>query len=693
MPTSKVPDSERRRCAKACRTCKRRKERCDGLQPCRRCDSRGDGAGCDYARAPAPRRAGRRPSEDPVSAARLPSGASYGSWPRPARVRRAPVAALEGGTVQIQSPEGSSPDHPLSWPSPDTGCALTSCRDTASLTYLQSVRRLVDESLGSRPLTDASRKPEVAAGSSPWPDGGHGPPPKPTAAEARVLVDWCMRQTSHMLGSIVDASSVERDVLRWLTERSEGTDFTDATHYLILAIGAQSCPSAEDELAETYFRFGRHHAASRYLDGHTISSMQCHIWIAFYLINACRTEAAADAIAMAVRAAYTLGIHQPDLLRALPEDECAARERLWKTLRKLDLFISLTDGRPTASYETRDIHASCTYSPGIDICAIAERMVLDLYLRRKSHDTSLVRDLAERHRLWAVRLTHGLAADGITYTERIEGIDSLPLYFVKGGYYWSIMLLTRPFLLEHVSAYVAQRRTSPPPHQKERLALDDSDASTVHVQACLDSAVHAIDLTKATLSRGEIPKRIPFLVNLVFTAALTLSVAIFADLDSTFPLGKGLSVCQHLLGYFRDHDALARFYGAAIRDLQQAHDEYLERRSRHMMELRQDVLGRVFGRIPPQERDDDTAAIATADAPWYLRPLGDDLTMEDHTAAYRQPTTTSSESPADDAFFRYTSPVTFGHIPNDTVSLNELGAQQQSTLDDFTLSFPGFAGV
>lgn len=598
--------------------------------------------------------------------------------------------------MQTPSPGGASLSttyHPPARPSPDAGRTLTFCRDTASLTYLQDVRHLVSESLGYPPVIEVFRKPDVTAEFSFSPDGDPAPPPKPSAANARILVDWCMRATSQMLGSVVDGLAVEREVLRWLNERSEGADLTDAAHYLILAIGAQSCPGEQqDELAETYFQFGRRQVMSRSLDNHSIPSIQCYIWMTFYLLHAGRTEAAADAVGMAVRAAYTLRIHRTDLLCVLPEEECAIRERLWKTLRKLDLFISVLDGRPVSSYETRDIHATGTYSSVIDLSNIYERTVLDLYLRRKAHDSSFVRDLAERHRLWAIRLADGLTADGIAYTERIEGIQNLRLSYIKGAYYWSIMLLTRPFLLEYVSACVAQNSISPPPHHGERPVLDDSHADAVHVQACVDSAVHAIDLTKATLSQGEIPKRMPFLVNLVFTAALTLGVASFADLDRMFPLGKCMSVSQDLLGYFQDHDGLAKFYRAVIKDLQQAHDEYLERRSRRMMELREDMIRRVFGRISSQERDDDILAVTAAEAPEYLHSTQDDLTMENHTDVDQQPATLRGSS-TDDAFFGFTSPVVFGQIPNGTAGLNELFVPESSVLDDGTLSFPTFAGV
>jgi hypothetical protein len=52
MPRKKVHESGRRRCVEACGNCKRRKERCDGSQPCGRCLERAVHDECLFAGAP-----------------------------------------------------------------------------------------------------------------------------------------------------------------------------------------------------------------------------------------------------------------------------------------------------------------------------------------------------------------------------------------------------------------------------------------------------------------------------------------------------------------------------------------------------------------------------------------------------------------------------------------------------------------
>jgi hypothetical protein len=49
MPRPKVPESARRRCSQACDRCKRRKEKCDGQKPCNLCTRRGTVSECHFS--------------------------------------------------------------------------------------------------------------------------------------------------------------------------------------------------------------------------------------------------------------------------------------------------------------------------------------------------------------------------------------------------------------------------------------------------------------------------------------------------------------------------------------------------------------------------------------------------------------------------------------------------------------------
>lgn len=163
-------------------------------------------------------------------------------------------------------------------------------------------------------------------------------------------------------------------------------------------------------------------------------------------------------------------------------------------------------------------------------------------------------------------------------------IPLLALSYVKGAYYWSIMLLTREVLLREATAQISPEQVRDKPRP---------DAIIVH--ACVDSAVRTMDLLEKVLHMQGAPKRLPFVVNLAFGTCLVLGAATFADLDHLFPLEKGMRVGLGLLSKFQAHDDLC-FVGI-IEDLQDAKDRFVEQRGRRRMESRGPLVSQLVGRI------------------------------------------------------------------------------------------------
>lgn len=76
MARRRVNPLERKRVARACETCRRRKEKCDGKLPCRHCKTRNKAESCCYdARFAKEREAGLRtsPADPPTSVLSLSS--------------------------------------------------------------------------------------------------------------------------------------------------------------------------------------------------------------------------------------------------------------------------------------------------------------------------------------------------------------------------------------------------------------------------------------------------------------------------------------------------------------------------------------------------------------------------------------------------------------------------------------------
>ncbi|KXH50908.1 fungal specific transcription factor domain-containing protein [Colletotrichum nymphaeae SA-01] len=582
MPTAKVPPSERQRCVKACGNCKARKERCDGQQPCGRCVSRKLQAGCSYARVVAQRRLSRRFEE---SSSHL--SPFHSETPSPSRLQppQGPITSTLGAVDPLTSADGRSPHHPRAQPRlpvQDADLNLTFCRDSSLLTLLQNVRLLAGKTLGSCTLVDTPRQPPSEPGLSDSSAAiSNEPPAKPTVAEASDL----------------STDTLQTTVSEWLQMSHDNADSTDAPCYLILALGAQLCPEDKDEFSQNYFRYGRLLAVTQFLDTYTISSIRCYLYITMYLLNASKPDSASKYLAMAAGAAYSLGIHRTDVPSDLSNEEVDERERLWKALRKLDLFISSSYGRPISTYETRHLQSEKTCTPVVDLGVICESILLNVYLRRNPSE-KFIQHITEQHRSWVSRLSSELEVDGIAFTKHPQGIQHLTLSYVNGSYYLGIMLLTRPFFLDYVSAYVQRSNFNQLTKCDGRAPMEEPSANAAFIQAGVDAAIQTIKLFQAIFAQGQKPKRLPFVVGLVFAAALTLCVALFADLDRVFSIDENLLHCQHLLDRFRDHDAHAGYYAAVVEDLRQTKDQYIERRRAHQMLSLDNVVSEAFGRIP-----------------------------------------------------------------------------------------------
>ena len=140
-----IAQSVRRRCAAACQTCKRRKERCDGVHPCGRCTDRGVSDHCHFIERPKhkSRRARHNAHRDLIDNQNV--------------MRRRQLNATSQSEA---SPTGSlTTNNPL--PSGLDSRLLQDQRgrymfigDSANLSFLQVLRRVVGECIGSCSFVD-----------------------------------------------------------------------------------------------------------------------------------------------------------------------------------------------------------------------------------------------------------------------------------------------------------------------------------------------------------------------------------------------------------------------------------------------------------------------------------------------------------------------------------------------------------
>ncbi|KAL0941533.1 C6 transcription factor [Colletotrichum truncatum] len=610
MPTKRVRQSERRRCVKACVHCKRRKERCDGQQPCRRCVIRKVEDDCSF-------------TEPPTA---FPPGSSSSARSPPRRV------SLHGrsSSREISHSYGSTTsfNEPITSPTHGRRVSAQACHvppkavvpqlsrligdgkgrfmfigDAANLAFLKVIRRLVSDLVGSCPFTeDPLRHLMVEAtpeGRPKWIITSPADiPARPCAEHARYLLRWYLRATNCIL-EVFDEAELLEDLERWL--RGEPTTHDEEAMncilFLIFGIGAQRCPDNRDTDAEKYFNYGRFLAVSYAMENPTNNTVRSYVLITVYLLGASRRNSAFMHLGVAVRAAYALGIHRRDNPSLFSKNEQDTRERLWKALRVLDMFLSASLGRPLATSESRDFSSNENYSASLELCSIFEAILNDVYAKRMVTTDTLER-ISEQHRRWAARFGDGLAVDGVKpgmhiVAEDGERYPNIALYHMKEAYYWSIMLLSRPFLIEFVSRNIARSQTMPMWNQE----TPSSPSDQLLVHACVDSATRTINLLSGLITDKNVSKRHPFVINSVFVSALVLGLAIFGDLDNTFSLDKGLADAQALLERFSKHDLVANRELSIVQHLQGACNSYTEKRAQRKMECQGMLIGELFGSV------------------------------------------------------------------------------------------------
>jgi hypothetical protein len=273
----------------------------------------------------------------------------------------------------------------------------------------------------------------------------------------------------------------------------------------------------------------------------------------------------------------------------------------------MDLFLSASLGRPPATsdfdYDIRDqaTIAGEQQRPQpeaqlsqcvVALCRIFDRILTEVYMRQVV-SINVAETISNQHRAWVRNLPTFLSGQ----TERLssKNLESmLAAAHVFGAYYWSIILLTRPFFIFRVSQYV--RSKSDP-----AIGSNDPRASASRIalfsDACVYSALRCLNIVDDLSRFGALPRRLPFLINSVFNSAVVLGAAFFAEYDNLLPLEEGMDKSEKFLALFVPHDPHAcRFY-QIVKYLRGAVAEYVRRRNRQWMERRSKQVDQLFGQV------------------------------------------------------------------------------------------------
>lgn len=470
---------------------------------------------------------------------------------------------------------------------------------------LQSIREIVHGALGPSHFKKVTAENDLVdeepAVCINWNEASTEPP-RPSAADACYYLRWYASATSCVF-DLFGYDELEAEIIPWL-ERNGCPDSRTCINFLVLAIGAQCGPESRDKQATAYFTYARFMSSTRFLDAVNIATVQLYCLITIYLLNAARPHAASMHLGLAIRAAHSLGIHRADVNCLYPDQEGSKRERLWKVIRVQDLFLSTSLGQQPSTTETRESKWPQGYSASTDLCHIFEKILSEVYSKQEVSPTVL-ENVSRHHREWASRFREGLLADHISAEEPNnartgQGQLNIGLCHLKEAYYWTIMLVTRPYLVDMVQRHLASGIIKPHPsgdgHGSD--AFPPSHPSyTLLAHASVNSAVLTIDLLQSFLHAGEIPKRLPYVVNSLLNSALVLGIGYFADLDQLFPLGHAMDLAEKLLNCFQSDDPLARWSLRVVHDLRDACAEFVRRRCDRRLKRQGALVDDLFGSV------------------------------------------------------------------------------------------------
>lgn len=452
--------------------------------------------------------------------------------------------------------------------------------DSANPSFLQSIRRIVRETQGPCAFVDDPLRPCIVEaspeGAPAWLEAGSDPKSPPMFSEEEVK--HFAHQYHVCTNGIIDLfdKSILVDQLPQAVSRNAvALPLAKPLVYLVLAIGAQSSPKDFGQTAESCFDHGRYLSARYLTEDPSTLTVEAYLLIAMYLLAASRRNAAFMHLGFAARTAYALGLHLKSVSTRFTADEFKHRERIWKSLRCLDVLSSAMLGRPPCTKETRDTRFPGDYSACNDVSSIMEDVLVNVYEKRQISAITLNR-VASRQREWAAVFSRGLAVDNIEPHDRLDGsgVPNFGLTHIKIVFHWTVMLLTRPFLSERVASHARQMASGA---QDPSQSWTPAQSSRVLAHACVNSAIRTLALLEPLVDDWDTPKRLPFSITCVVHSALVIGLAHFGDMHQIFPLDKFMCTARSLLRRFSS-DAIASRNCTIIQYLHEACHTYSERR-------------------------------------------------------------------------------------------------------------------
>lgn len=394
--------------------------------------------------------------------------------------------------------------------------------DCAPLSFFQSVRQVVTSRVSQNAFAPQTSRYSVLENAPAQyqrrrePYGGAGRTmPVVNSNDVAGAVAAYLSATTGLI-DLFDNETLLDDMLLWADQIQQQQqqplqDMASTIKFLVLAVGKLM---DDEALAQEYFEYARGQAYADLSGDLSVQTVQAFVLITVYMLCSCQINGAFLFFGIAGRAAYSIGIHRTEVNARFGNVVHRQRDRLWKSLRVVDLFLSTSMGRPPA---TSDVDCTVPYrlldqdgneitdllNASVQILLITEEIVLEIYSRKKI-SLQLTEGISHQLRHWSERWLQQLK-DILSQPQASEAEISGACQ-VLASYYYSVMLVSRPFLM-----YELYRRLSDGLSGTGRRG-SMSSGKTKLADACIDAASLMVDPVLDLIERNVLKHRAPMLV-------------------------------------------------------------------------------------------------------------------------------------------------------------------------------------
>lgn len=542
MPRAKVKPENRQRSVKACQPCKTSKTRCDAESPCAACVKRGRTHACVYVSSST-----RDHTRSESTSTKSPSLAQE------SLSQQQPLPGFSGPTRQNGNQSSNREASQRTW-APGSSQRTRSrlllsskgeklyIGETASLSFLQFLRKTLRQQMGPSPFTESefsNQMLEVDVGENQLhadePDGLEDQDQK------RALIQCFFEATSAILDLYTKDEAFEfladagpSPSISQVGDRQKRDDH--AALCLMLAIGAQCRGSrhSDAEYAARCFSRGQQIAFEGMLCNPSINMIRLFLLMAYYMLGACHRNAAFIYLGVASKAASALGLHVKEVYKHVRDAELDTRIQTWKSLRNLDLIVTSILGRAggpsvMGAVETElDKGSSTGRQRALDatyrVCTIIDDLQQE-FNKGGITDLGSAEDYLQRLRNWSQSVPPELRQFTSANATNTDSEHVIGAVHISCNYYFAVILVTRPFLISHLMTKLRGSGAATP---HPAAVSGDSEKISKLANACLNSAIYMSQTGYQAMESGYLLGNMCLLKAWIFAAGLLLGFSLFA---------------------------------------------------------------------------------------------------------------------------------------------------------------------